>query len=470
MRKALFVAVMLAIIPFSFAVDVRTLMVGAGDVMQVVGSDVQLVDNGMGNPDVSGRVFDFRSGDAKGSVGVYVGYDSMYGSLDEFMSTMRSHGMECHKYSTFVSCRKFPAAYAGYRHRQIREYFALLGRDSHGKVTLQISSRSLYNTTDLLGRLESHLADVVRSKAAGLSPVAASTSTTSSTTSSTTTIKTTTTNMGLITTTSIHITSTSIIRKKPASPGQAGQKPSAESELEKFAKSHNMSTERIRTERGMLEKAVQPDRAIEAEHPETKKNSDMWFKLKYGMNKYVLNPVVDVIAGKLPGIGLFKDYFKNDKDTNLFDDDAKKVQKDLGVDKKSAQLYSQLSGVEEREQALSPAKNAVNIPASGKPMQFAMDALTMGTKKIIARYYRKEYSYIIKQAKYYRSHGMKWADVHKAVKRDVGEIEDAMTGMGSAEEKTATQYLNTMSKGQYKDVKARIDLYILQAMENGELK
>lgn len=220
-----------------------------------------------------------------------------------------------------------------------------------------------------------------------------------------------------------------------------------------------------------ITKLVQKDSYIKKEHPGVKKNTGLWFKIKYGLNKYILNPTIDKIASKLPVIGAYKDYFTDDKDINVFDNDVEKTAKDLNVDKKSAQLYNQMSGIEDKEKSLSVSKNSlVSVPAVGKPMEFAVNAMTMGTKKIIARYYHKEYNYIVKQAKYYRSHGMKWKDIHKRIKEDLEDLEGGFTGLSSAEENAASQYLNTVSKGQYKDIKARADLYILQAMENGELK
>ena len=243
------------------------------------------------------------------------------------------------------------------------------------------------------------------------------------------------------------------------------------SNVRKIASIIDAETMTLKTPGGNAVKIVQDDHEIEKSHPNVKKGTGLWFKLKYGFNKYVSNPLIDVIASKIPIAGAYKDYFKDDKDTNVFDNDVEKTARDLNVDRKSASLYNQMSGVEDREKSLSVSKNTLaSVPAVGKPMEFAVDAMTMGTKKIIARYYHKEYNYVVKQAKFYRSHGMKWKDVHNRIKEDLEDLEGGFTGMSSAEENAASQYLNTMSKGQYKDIKARADLYILQAMENGELK
>ena len=228
----------------------------------------------------------------------------------------------------------------------------------------------------------------------------------------------------------------------------------------------------VKTLQGNEIRALQSDDMVAKAHPNVEKNSASWFKFKYGLNKHVLGKVVDVITDNLPIIKNYKDYFKSDVETNLFNskEDVKKTMKDLGVDKRSASLYNQFSGVEDREKALSPLKNAVSLPKSAKPMEFAVDAMTMGTKKIIAHYYKKEYNYVVGLAKYYRNAGMKWSDVHKAVVRDLDENKGGITGLSSAKENAASQYLNTMSKGQYKDIDARAHVYILQAMENGDLK
>lgn len=228
----------------------------------------------------------------------------------------------------------------------------------------------------------------------------------------------------------------------------------------------------IKTSYGKEVRILQSDDEIADEHPSIEKNSAGWFKFKYGLNKHFLGKIVDVVTDKIPIIKNYKDYFKSDMETNLFNskEDVKKTMKDLGVDKKSASLYNQFSGVEDREKALSPLKNAVSLPKSAKPMEFAVDAMTMGTKKIIAHYYKKEYNYVVGLAKYYRNAGMKWSDVHKAVVRDLDENKGGVTGLSSAKENAASQYLNTMSKGQYKDIDARAHVYILQAMENGDLK
>ena len=242
--------------------------------------------------------------------------------------------------------------------------------------------------------------------------------------------------------------------------------------IKSLAKLIKADTISLKIPNAMSSKIIESDEMIEKDHKNVQKGTGTWFKFKYGLNKYILDPLIDHVSGKLPGIGLLKDYFKSDKDTNMYstDEETKKTAKELGVDKRSAQLYNQFSGIEDNEKKLSPLKNAVNIPAAAKPMEFATTALTAATKKVIARYYKKEYNYVINMAKRYRQAGMKWKDVHNVVKRNLDETKDAMRGLGSGKEFTATPYLNSISKGQYKDIDARADLYILQAMENGDLK
>lgn len=227
----------------------------------------------------------------------------------------------------------------------------------------------------------------------------------------------------------------------------------------------------INTNKGTKKLLLEPDSDVKQ-----KKGSSLWFQFKYYANKYGIDNIVDkatdLLPDKLKPIGLFKDYFKSDKDQNLFNpsEEVDKTAKDLHVDKKSAKFYVQFSDIENREKKLSPYKNIVSVPLVGKPVEFVMDALTQGTKKIIAEDYKKEYDYIIKQAKYYRQAGMKWKDVHKRVVEDLEEQQDAMVNLNPGEESTGTNYLNSVSVGQYKNISARAHLYILQAMENGDLK
>ncbi len=205
-----------------------------------------------------------------------------------------------------------------------------------------------------------------------------------------------------------------------------------------------------------------------------KKGTSLWFKLKYYANKYMVDPIIDGASSLLPKpLGIYKDYVKSDKDVNVYNstEEVQKTAKDLHVDKKTADLYNKLSNIENKEKNLSTVKNTVaNVPLVAKPMEFALNALSGGTKKIIAHYYRKEYDYVVKQAKYYRDQGMKWKNIHDIVKRDVDEQKEGMVGLHQGEEFTATQYLNTNSVPPYKNINARIDLYIAQAQEYGDLK
>ncbi|MBD3171253.1 hypothetical protein GF326_02150, partial [Candidatus Bathyarchaeota archaeon] len=85
---------------------------------------------------------------------------------------------------------------------------------------------------------------------------------------------------------------------------------------------------------------------------------DLVFKVKYQTNKKIIDPLIDnladKIAEKIPLIGLYKDYFKADKDTNLFNNEEaiKKTSADLRVSNEAAKIYNDMSGIEDREKQI----------------------------------------------------------------------------------------------------------------------
>ena len=112
-------------------------------------------------------------------------------------------------------------------------------------------------------------------------------------------------------------------------------------------------------------------------------------------------------------LGLFKDYFKADKDINVFSDDelVKKTAKDLHVDEKSASLYNGMSNIENREKTVSPYKNAVPSSVETKPIELILNSMGVAIKKTLAQDYRWEFEKTAEIALRYKRAGLKYRDI-----------------------------------------------------------
>ncbi|WP_148883282.1 hypothetical protein [Thermococcus aciditolerans] len=225
----------------------------------------------------------------------------------------------------------------------------------------------------------------------------------------------------------------------------------------------NIEVVRIKTPEGELVKVINKGGGA--------KGTALSFKLKYYGNKYVLDKTVDSSIDALDGLlekygvsplGLFKDYVKAYKDSELFqgEDAVRKTALDLHVDGRSASLYNDMSGIEERELKLSPAKNSIPTGPETKPVEFIVQSLGIAVKKSVAQDYGWEFRKTAERAMYYKKAGMKYRDIIRNTIYDV---------MEETSQDRKVQTLNAQSKGPYKDQEARIRLYLNKLFEEGRI-
>ncbi|QDA32104.1 hypothetical protein FH039_11555 [Thermococcus indicus] len=189
-------------------------------------------------------------------------------------------------------------------------------------------------------------------------------------------------------------------------------------------------------------------------------SSALGWKAKYYGNK-ALDTFIDQAANYLPKpLGLLKDYFKADKDVNVFSDSeaVKKTAKDLHVDEKSASFYNDMSDIENREKAMSPYKNAVPSNIETKPIEVVLNSMGVAIKKTLAQDYRWEFEATAKIAIRYKKAGMKYRDI---IRNTIDEMRDTTTGMHRV------NMMNRNSKGDFRDQEARIRFYINKLYEEG---
>ena len=189
-------------------------------------------------------------------------------------------------------------------------------------------------------------------------------------------------------------------------------------------------------------------------------SSALGWKAKYYGNK-ALDAFIDQVANYLPKpLGLFKDYFKADKEVNVFSDDemVKKTAKDLHVDERSASLYNGMSDVENREKTLSPYKNAVPSNIGTKPIELALNSMGVAIKKTLAQDYRWEFEKTAEIAIRYKKAGMKYREV---IRNTIEEMSDTTMGMHRV------NMMNRNSKGDFKSQEARLRFYINKLFEEG---
>ncbi|ASJ13263.1 hypothetical protein [Thermococcus thioreducens] len=188
--------------------------------------------------------------------------------------------------------------------------------------------------------------------------------------------------------------------------------------------------------------------------------SVLGWKAKYYGNK-ALDTFIDQVANYLPKpLGLFKDYFKADKEVNVFSDDemVKKTAKDLHVDERSASLYNGMSDIENREKAMSPYKNAVPSNIGTKPIEIALNSMGVAIKKTLAQDYRWEFEKTAEIAIRYKKAGMKYREV---IRNTIEGMSDTTMGMHRV------NMLDRNSKGDFKSQEARVRFYINKLFEEG---
>ncbi|NJE43286.1 hypothetical protein [Thermococcus sp. GR6] len=226
----------------------------------------------------------------------------------------------------------------------------------------------------------------------------------------------------------------------------------------------NVEVIRIKTPEGELIKVINKDVG-------GAKGTALSFKLKYYGNKYVLDKTVDSSIGALDGllerysvpvVGLFKDYIKANKDNELFqgEDAVRKTALDLHVNGRSASLYNDMSGIEERELKLSPGKNLAPSNPATKPIELTIQSLGIAVKKAVAQDYAWEFRKTAETAVRYKKLGWKYKDIIAATIRDM---------MEETSYDRRTQTLNAQSRGEYRDQEARIRFYINKLFEEGRI-
>lgn len=198
--------------------------------------------------------------------------------------------------------------------------------------------------------------------------------------------------------------------------------------------------------------------------PSASIDPDLVFEVKYQTNKKIIDPLIDTladkIAEKIPIINLYKDYFKADKNTNLFSDEEaiKITSAELKVSEQAAKIYNDMSGIEDREKQMSPLKNSLPSSTMTKPFEYVIDTMGTGVKKHVANGYRKEYEIAEKTAVQYKNMGLSYSQIISNTINDVAE-ETAFN--------SNTQMLNAQSKGDYKNQEDRVSEYIIQMKDAG---
>ena len=201
-------------------------------------------------------------------------------------------------------------------------------------------------------------------------------------------------------------------------------------------------------------------RLVNSKADHTDDGTALGWKAKYYGNR-VLDSFIDRVADYLPKpLGLFKDYFKADKDINVFSDDelVRKTAKDLHVDEKSASLYNDMSDIENREKALSPYKNAVPSSIETKPIELILNSMGVAIKKTLAQDYRWEFEKTAEIALRYKRAGLKYRDI---IRNTVEEMGDTTTGMHRV------NMMNRNSQGDFRNQEARVRFYINKLFEEG---
>ncbi|WP_324735409.1 hypothetical protein VFC49_09770 [Thermococcus sp. SY098] len=201
-------------------------------------------------------------------------------------------------------------------------------------------------------------------------------------------------------------------------------------------------------------------RVVNSNPDYSREGSALGWKAKYYGNK-ALDTFIDQVANYLPKpLGLFKDYFKADKDVNVFSDDemVKKTAKDLHVDERSASLYNGMSDIENREKAISPYKNAVPSKVETKPIEVVLNSMGVAIKKTLAQDYRWEFERTAEIAVRYKKAGMKYRDI---IRNTIDEMRDTTMGMHRV------NMIDRNSKGDFRDQEARVRFYINKLFEEG---
>jgi len=235
--------------------------------------------------------------------------------------------------------------------------------------------------------------------------------------------------------------------------------------LKGIGSTEGLETVEVKTPYGKDVKVLQKDEKVEA-----KKGSSLWFKLKYYTGK-ALDKVIDSATGALDSlvekvmpspVGLFKDYVKAYKDSQLFkgDEATKKTMQDLHVSKEGAESYNEMSGIEDRQLASSPYKNLAPSNPLTKPFEFTFGALEKGFKRHLANNYKWEFEKTAKTAMYYKKAGMKYEDIVALTIRDVEE-ETSFSRQ--------VQTMNAQSKGKYQSQRERLKFYLKKLREEGKI-
>ncbi len=212
---------------------------------------------------------------------------------------------------------------------------------------------------------------------------------------------------------------------------------------------------------------VRKDEEIPADK---EKEKGKWFKIKYMINEKIIKPGVNKIMEKAPVV---KHFAKNvqDKIGGLIfsdDDKVKIVQKDLGVDKESAEAYHRFSAFEKREGKFAFIKSFVtsnNITKNAvKPVTYILDKLGMSKKKHMANAAGLEYKTFRKKVKESlktnnsKQDALKYAK--KYLKQGAMGDQDTVTFSKSGISGTGTNILNNSSKKEFKSINNRISVYI----------
>lgn len=225
-----------------------------------------------------------------------------------------------------------------------------------------------------------------------------------------------------------------------------------ENKIDEISKKNNVEVKEIETKNGK--------KKIILTNPDNSKanidNKDMYYK-KDEIKKTISDQIGDV-----PGIGPYKDYIMKFFDDQKSDEEkTTDTQINLDIGKNAANLFNQMDGTGDKELSLSIGKNLIPTSTATKPYEFIFDQLGGTVKKTMAHGYNSEYNSVLEEARLLRESGLTWS---QTIKQTTALVAEANEG------KRWSQTVSAFSKDEFKTFESRVNLYILQMKENGELQ
>lgn len=225
-----------------------------------------------------------------------------------------------------------------------------------------------------------------------------------------------------------------------------------ENKIDEISKKNNNEVKEIETKNGK--------KKIILTNPDNSKANFLDKSIYY--KKDEIKKTISDQIGDIPSIGPYKDYIMKFFDDQKSDEEkTTDTQINLGVGKNAANLFNQMDGTGDKELSLSIGKNLIPTSTVTKPYEFIFDQLGSTVKKTLAHGYNSEYNSVLKEARELRESGLTWSQTIKQTTVLVAEENEG---------KRWSQTLSAYSKDEFKTFEGRVNLYILQMKENGELQ